>query len=57
MIAQVLAAVAGRAEGADATRKTDDTLAVTLDDGDAVAISHQHEEQVFLRVLIGRAHV
>lgn len=52
MIAQVLAAVAGRAEGADATRKTDDTLAVTLDDGDAVAISHQHEEQVFLRVLV-----
>ncbi len=52
MIAQVLEAVTGRAEGADATRKTDDTLALTLDDGDVVAISDQHEEQVFLRVLV-----
>ncbi len=53
MIAQLLESVAGRSECADATRKTDDTLSLTLDDGDVAEVTHQREEQTFLRVLSG----
>lgn len=52
MIAQVLESVAGRSNGADAARKTDDTVSLTLRNGSPVALSHQREEQLFLRVLV-----